>query len=102
LSYLSDTNRLLGLGQEAIEQAREAMEIFERLGDTVKQAECFIDLAWASYDDNQLDAAEEAALRGIELLPEDGKQYQACQAIVFLAMYIPPRANRRRLRTISR
>ena len=78
LSYLSDTNRLLGLGQEAIQQAREASEIFERLGDTAKQAICFIDLAWASYDDGQLDAAEQAALHGIQLLPED-EQYQVCQ-----------------------
>ena len=79
LSYLSDANRLLDLGQEAIQQAREALGIFEQLGDTAKQAKCFIDLAWASYDDNQIDAAEEAALRGIELLPENSKQYQACQ-----------------------
>jgi hypothetical protein len=80
LSRLSDVNRLLGYSQEAIVQAREAMEIFERLGDTVDQAGCFVDLARALYDDNRIDAAEEAALRGIELLRENSKQATACQS----------------------
>ena len=79
LRYLSDANRLLYLGSEAMEQAREASEIFERLGDMAKQARCFIHLAWALYDDGQLDAAEDAALRTIELLPENGKQLLVCQ-----------------------
>ena len=79
LLNLSDTNRLLHLEKEAIEQAREALEIFERLGETVKQAEGFIYLAWALYNDEQLDAAEEAALRGIELLPENDEQYEICR-----------------------
>jgi len=75
LSYLSDTNRLLDLFEEGIQQAKEASEIFERLSDTVKQASCLINLAWALYDnDEQLDAAEEAASRAIELLPEEGEQ----------------------------
>ena len=79
LLNLSDTNRLLCLGKEAIEQAREASEIFERLGNTEKRAESFNILAWALYGDEQLDAAEEVALRGIELLPENGKQHPVCQ-----------------------
>ena len=78
LSALSDTNRLLDLEKEAIEQAREALEIFEQFGDTVNQALCFVRLGRALYDDEQLDAAEAAALRGIELLPED-EQYRVCQ-----------------------
>ena len=78
LLSLSDTNRLLRLEKEAIEQVREASERFERLGNMAKQAECFIDLSRAFYDDGQLDAAEGAALRGIELLPED-EQYRVCQ-----------------------
>ena len=86
LLYLSDTNRLLDLEKEAIEQAREALKIFERLGDTARQAEGFIDLARALYDDNQLDAAEEAALRGIELLPEYGEQITVCQGHRLLGM----------------
>ena len=76
LSYLSDTNRLLDREKEAIELAKEALEIFKRLGDTVEQTNCFIDLARAFYDDEKFDAAEEAALRAIEL-PEN--HYQVCQ-----------------------
>ena len=82
LSYLSDANRMLRPEKEAIEQVREALGICERLGDTVKQAKCFIRLGWALYTDRQLDAAEEAALRGIELLPKNGNQYnqyEICQ-----------------------
>ena len=79
LRYLSDANRMLGLRQEAIEQAKEASDIFERLGDVVTQAKCLIDLAWALHGGKQLDAAEEAALRGVELLSENGKQFQVCQ-----------------------
>ena len=79
LLNLSDANRLLDLGKEAIEKAREASEIYGRLGDTARQAQCLIYLAWALHDDEQLGAAEEAALRGIELLRENGIQLQACQ-----------------------
>ena len=79
LSYPSDTNRLLDLEGEAMEQAREALEIFERLGDTVNQANCFIRLGRALYDNKQPNAAEEAALRGIEFLPENGQQFLVCQ-----------------------
>ena len=86
LSYLSDTNRLLDLRGEAIGQARDALGIFEQLGDTVEQAKCLIDLAWALYDDGQLGAAEETALHGIELLPENGKRSQACQGRRLLGM----------------
>ena len=78
LSYLSDANRCMYLYKEGIEQAKEASEIFERLGDTTRQARCLLDLAWLMHDDEQLDAAEEAALRAIDLLPEEGQQSQVC------------------------
>ena len=74
LMELSDANRLLGLRQEGTEQAEEALKISERLGDTTKQARCLNRLAWLLYDDNQLDAAEDAASRAIDLL-EEGNQY---------------------------
>jgi hypothetical protein len=45
LGSLSDANRLLGLYEEGIQQAKEALEIYERLGDTVEQARCLIHLA---------------------------------------------------------
>ena len=69
----------MGLYKEGIQQAREASEIFERLGDTAEQAERLISLAYVLHDDKQLDAAQEAALRAIDLLPEKGKQFQVCQ-----------------------
>jgi len=78
LSYLSDANRMMGLYKEGILQAKEALEIFERLGDTARQAECLINLACVLHADEQLDAAEEAASRAIDLLPEKGKQVHVC------------------------
>jgi len=78
LGYLSDANRRLGLCEEGIKQAREASEMFERLGETVGQARCLIDLAEALLGDGQIDAAEETASRAIELLPEKGEQNLAC------------------------
>ena len=73
LGSLSNTNRLMGLHKEAIQQAKEASEIFERLDDTVKRSESLIHFAWALCDDGQLDAAEEAASGAINLLPEKGQ-----------------------------
>ena len=80
LVYLSNANRLIGFKKEGIRQAKEASEIFEQLGDTVNQAECLIRLAYVLYDDNQLDAAEEATSHAINLLPEKGEQLRVCQA----------------------
>jgi len=67
------------LYKEGIQQAREASGIFERLGYTAKQAECLIHLAYVFHDEKQLDAAEEAASRAIDLLPEKGEQFLVCQ-----------------------
>jgi tetratricopeptide (TPR) repeat protein len=69
-------NRLMDLPEEGIPQAKEALEIRERLGDTGSQAECLINLAWLFTSENQLDAAEEAAFRAINLLPEKGEQHR--------------------------
>ena len=38
LELLSNANRMLGLREEGIQQARDALEIRERLGDAVGQA----------------------------------------------------------------
>ena len=80
LGYLSKANSGLGLRKEGIEQAKEGSEIFERLGETTGQADCLINLAWALYGDNQLDAAEEAVSRAINLLPGKGEQTQVCRS----------------------
>jgi len=78
LRDLCEANRGMGLYKEGIQQVKEAIEIFERLGDTTKQADCLIILAYVLCYDKQLDAAEEAAFRAIDLLPEEGEQFLAC------------------------
>jgi tetratricopeptide (TPR) repeat protein len=79
LSSLSDANRLVGHYKEGIQQAKEALEILERLGDTVEQAQCLINLARLFRWDKQLDAAEEAASRAVGLFSEKGDQLQICR-----------------------
>ena len=79
LRGLSDANRMLGLCEEGIQQAREAFEIFERLGDIAEQAECLRVLAQLLSEDDQLDAAEEAATRAIDLSPEKGEEFRVCR-----------------------
>ena len=75
LIELSDANRLLDLREEGIHQAKEALAIYERLGNMQKQGYSLITLAWLFYDDNQLDAAEDAASHGVQLLPKKGQEY---------------------------
>ena len=74
LRSLSNVNWLMGANEEGIEQAREAVEINERLGDTLMQAECLNKLAFLLRSDGQLDAAEEAVSRAINLIGENGDQ----------------------------
>jgi len=78
LIVISEANRQMDLREEGIQQAKEALEIFEQLGDTAKQAESLITLACVLFDDRQLDAAEEAAFRAIDLLPEKGERFRVC------------------------
>ena len=78
LGDLSDANRGMGLYEEGISQAKEESQIFERLGEAVNQAVSLIGLAWLLYDAKQLDAAEEAGSRGIDLLPEHGQELWTC------------------------
>ena len=80
LRFLSRVNRQMGLCKEGIEQAREAMEIYERLGDTPMQADCLNKLASLLRADKQFDAAEEAALRAINLIGENGDQFLLCDS----------------------
>ena len=78
LRQLSDVNRALSLHSEGIRQAEEALEIFEQLGSMEGQAGCLDNLAWLLLDDEQLDAAENAALRTIDLLTEEGQEFLLC------------------------
>ena len=80
LESLSNANRLLGLREEGIQQAREALKIFEQLGNMAGQAGCLITLAWLLYEVGQLDAAETAASYAIILLPEKSEQFLVCRS----------------------
>ena len=78
LRSLSRANRTLGFRTEGISQAKEALKIYTRLGDTVELARCLNQLAWLLHDDRQLDAAEGAAIRSIQLLQGKGQEYGVC------------------------
>ena len=80
LRNLSDANRRMGPDEEGIRQARESSEIFQRLGCVVPQADSLTNLAWVLLGAGQLDAAEEAGLRGIDLLLGKGEEIWVCQA----------------------
>ena len=80
LRELSDVNRELGLRKEGIQQAREALEICQRLSLTVDQVWCLNSLAFLLCEDKQLDASKEAVSHAIDLLPEEGHEYLVCQS----------------------
>jgi len=79
LGCLSDVNRRLGLREEGMHQAKVSLELHEQLDDTLGQANALCDLAWLLYEDQQLDAAEEAASRSIDLLPGKVDRSLVCQ-----------------------
>jgi len=55
------------------------LEIYKQRGDTERQAQYLKGLAWLLYDDGQVDAAEKAAFREINLVPEKGNQSLVCR-----------------------
>ena len=79
LRSLADANRTLGLHEEGIRRVEEALEIQERIGDAEGQTRGLNQLAWLLFQDNQLDAAEKAASRAIDLIPEKGQEYLVCK-----------------------
>jgi tetratricopeptide (TPR) repeat protein len=78
LQDLSRVNSILGLFKEGIRQAKEALEISERINDTNEQARSLERLAQLLSYDGQLDAAEDAASRGIDLISEKGQEHAVC------------------------
>ena len=78
LRQLSDVNRLLYLYEEGIRQAKEALEIFDRINDIEGQLESLSKLAMLLYGDQQLDAAENAASRAMGLSTEEGQEFFVC------------------------
>jgi tetratricopeptide (TPR) repeat protein len=65
LMHMSDVNRMLGLYEEGIQQAKEALETFGRLNHISGQSGSLCRLAYLLQDDGQLDAAEGAAWQAI-------------------------------------
>ena len=86
LRLLSNANRLLDRNDEGIQQAREALEVCERLDDVSGQAYSLQQLAWLLYDDDQPDAAEEAVSRAIDLLSGEDKQFPVCECYRVLGL----------------
>jgi tetratricopeptide (TPR) repeat protein len=80
LNSLSDASRLIGSCKEGIRQVKEALGIYERLGDVTRQAVCLTGLAFLLNKDENFDGAEAAALRAIDLFPEEGEQFQVSKA----------------------
>jgi tetratricopeptide (TPR) repeat protein len=75
---LADANKRLRLHEEGILQAKQSLEICEWLDSVLGQARSLQALALLLEGDNQLNAAEEAASRSIDLLP-DSEQFIICQ-----------------------
>jgi len=78
LRFISRANQMLDLPKEGIPQAKEALGIYERLDDESGQTKTLRELASLLYEDGQLDAAEEAASRLIDLSTE-GEQFALCE-----------------------
>jgi tetratricopeptide (TPR) repeat protein len=78
LGSLANTNEGLSLPEESIPQAKESLRIFERLNNVSEQAQSWQQLALLLHHDNQLDAAEAAASRSIDLL-SDSEEFKICQ-----------------------
>ena len=79
LLALSNVNRLLHLAEEGTRRAKEALEVSERIGDTIGQARCLRALAQVLVDGGQPDAAKKAASHAIHLIKEKHQEYLLSQ-----------------------
>ena len=79
LSVLSHANKELGIFEEGIQQAKEALEIMERVGGTTDRALCLDALARLLHDNKQLDAAQDAA-SGVIILWDKGQEFEICRS----------------------
>ena len=93
LQRLSEANCLLGFHEEGIQQVKEALGVYERFGAVEKQAGCLIHLAFLLLQDKQLDAAEEAATRSINLLGK-GQEFTLCDSHKILARILCSKGER--------
>ena len=92
LVNLSEASLAAGLHGEGVREAREALEIYERLGNKTNQAHCLTRLALLLHEDGQLDAAEEAISRAITLAESD--QFLLNQCHDFLGRVHRSRGNK--------
>jgi len=76
LKFLASVNAELNCEADGISQAEEALEIYERLDDTVGQVDTLHRLALLLVNDNKVDAAEEAISRMINLSSDGPSQAQ--------------------------
>ena len=76
LKFLAFVNGELSNFAEGISQAKEALEIYEKLEDTAGQVDCLNCLASVLVNDNQVDAAEEVASRMVNLSSDGPSQAQ--------------------------
>ena len=83
---LCDANRHMDLHDEGIQQVKEALEIWERLGNRKGQAQCLVQIAWLLRGQSRLDAAGEAASRAICLLAGTGDQFLVCECHKILGL----------------
>ena len=80
LRHLVRANRMLGLYEEGIQRSREALEVYERLGDVEGPAKCWNYLGWLLFSNQQLDAAEEAASHALKIFLDRGRDYWVCDS----------------------
>ena len=83
LRFLSNANMGLDLDEEGVLQAKEALEIYERLNHIPGQARSLQQLARLLYADKQFNTAEEAALRAIDL-SDKGDKFSVCECYCIL------------------
>jgi len=76
LKSLASVNVDLSLFAEGIPHAKEALEVYERLDDTAGQVDCLHCLALLFVKDDQVDAAEDANSRAINLSSDGLSQSQ--------------------------
>jgi tetratricopeptide (TPR) repeat protein len=81
---MSRTNQMAGLETEAIRQAEEVLEIYERLDDIPGQARTLRLLACSLLSDGQLAAAEKVASQVITRFSGKGEEYRvgACHRVL--------------------
>ncbi|KAF9791096.1 hypothetical protein BJ322DRAFT_425458 [Thelephora terrestris] len=80
LRFLCNANRMLGHREEGIRRGKEAIEIHKRLYDTIGQADCWNYLGMALFENGQLDAAEDAASRALNLVSEKSQGSLVCKS----------------------